>query len=294
MKIDELKARKRELGYTNEQIAERSGVPLSTVQKVFGGTTASPRLATLRALERVLFPERRALTIEASDTHTLSYIDVIRDSSLNEPILVRESSLAYQYEEPLAYGGKQQGEYTLEDYLALPDTVRAELIDGRLYYLAAPTYTHQFYGGQVFAQMTVFRNAHEGPCMPLMSPLDVQLDCDDKTVVQPDVVIVCDRDKFRNGRVFGAPDFVMEVLSPSTRQRDLIIKLNKYWQAGVREYWIVDPREETVTVYRFDLGIPPVKYTFADSVPVGIWDGRLCIDFPPIRARAREFFRDSE
>ena len=80
--------------------------------------------------------------------------------------------------------------------------------------------------------------------MPMIAPMDVQLDCDEKTMVEPDVLIVCDRDKIVNRCVYGAPDFIIEILSNSTKKKDSVIKLNKYLNAGVREYWMIDPTKK--------------------------------------------------
>ena len=88
----------------------------------------------------------------------------------------------------------------------------------------------------------------KGACLPMISPIDVQLDCDDKTMVEPDVVIVCDRDKIINRCIYGVPDFIIEVLSKSTKKKDSVIKLNKYLNAGVREYWMIDPMKKKVIV----------------------------------------------
>ena len=118
--------------------------------------------------------------------------------------------------------------------------------------------------------------------MPFVSPVDVQLDEDDRTVVQPDVLIVCDRSKFQNGRVFGAPDFVVEVLSPSTSKKDSRLKLYKYGEAGVREYWMIDPNRKTIVVYDFENSDIPSIYSFDDKVPVSIWDKQYVIDFSRI------------
>lgn len=112
--------------------------------------------------------------------------------------------------------------------------------------------------------------------------MDVQLDCDDKTIVQPDVLLVCDRNKLKNGRVFGVPDLVVEVLSPSTRKKDILIKYGKYLNAGVKEYWIVDPAKKRICVYEFEKDDFPVMYTFDDKVPVGIFEGECEVDFAEI------------
>jgi len=286
MKVSELKARKTELGYTNEMVAELSGVPLGTIQKIFGGTTSAPRYDTLKKIEAALFPEK------GSGNANIDYADVIRSSSINEPVLVRESSnLSYYGYNNEAYAGKKQGEYTIDDWYALPDGVRMELIDGCLYDMAPPTSMHQYLGGQIMVQIENALVANDNKhCLPLMSPIGVQLNKDNKNMLEPDVIVVCDKDKFQRGVVYGAPDFVAEVLSPSTAGYDRLLKLNKYWTAGVREYWIIDPKKEELIVYGFEKGSAPVTYTFEDKVPLGISEGLVTIDFAPITARMRHFF----
>ena len=252
MTIKEMKDRKRELGLTNKMIAERSGVPLSTVQKVFSGATSYPREETIRALENILKPR--------------FFYDM--------PAPVGYSSLAVRDALP-AYNEKRL--YTLEDYLALPDDLRVELIDGVFYDMAAPHGVHQTIIGYLHMQFRLFVKENKGPCFPFLSPFDVQLDCDDKTVVQPDVMIICDREKLRNGRIFGAPDLVVEVLSPSTRKKDMQLKMFKYGNAGVREYWLVDPEKRVVIQYDLVENTPPAIYGTDAEVPVLIWDGKCRI-----------------
>ncbi len=253
MNIQEMKEKKKEMGYTNEQIAELSGVPLGTVQKIFGGATTSPRYDTLNALEKIFLPEKR-------ENH---YTSVLKDGST-------------------AYTVKRQGEYTLEDYYALPDEHRAELIDGVLYDMASSGTLHQMVGGYIYARFLEFVAKNHGKCIPLIAPLDVQLDCDDKTIVEPDVMVVCDREKLYKNRIYGAPDFILEVLSKSTRRCDMVIKLQKYANAGVKEYWMVDIEGRRVFVYIFDEENYPAIYGFDSKVPVYIWGGQCEIDFAEV------------
>ena len=98
-------------------------------------------------------------------------------------------------------------------------------------------------------------------------------------MLQPDVVIVCDRKKVVHRCVYGAPDFVLEILSPSSRKKDSIIKLNKYMNAGVREYWVVDPEKRLVLVYDFEHNNFPIIYGFDSQIPVRIWEEKLVLDF---------------
>ncbi len=250
MTIQEMNERKKELGYSYEKLSELSGVPVGTVQKVLGGITKTPRYDTLYALEKVLSPY--------------------------QPTMVRDNAAVY--------GEKKQGEYTIEDYFALPEERRVELIDGVIYDMASPTLIHQTISMEICARLREHIRKKKGKCIPGVAPWDVQLDCDNKTMVQPDVYVICDKSKIQNGRLFGAPDFIVEVLSPSTAKKDTGIKTAKYAAAGVREYWIVDSRRERIVVYilneegYYDISL----YTFYDEIPVYIFNNECKIDFQEI------------
>lgn len=248
MTIKEMQERKRELGLSYAQIAEMSGLPVGTVQKVLGGITLTPRYDTIMALERVLGEQ--------------------------SPWAVREPAVRY--------GEKKQGEYTLEDYYKFPDDVRMELIDGVIYDMTSPTPVHQLIGGFIHSRMLQYVLDNGGECLPMIAPMDVQLDCDDRTMVEPDVLVVCDRSKVISRCVYGAPDLVIEVLSKSTKKKDSVIKLNKYLNAGVREYWLIDPMKKTVIVYDFEHDEYPVIYGFDAKIPVRIWNGEFKIDFSEV------------
>ena len=260
MTIQEMNKKKRELGYSYEQIALMSGIPVSTVQKVLGGVTKAPRHETLKALEEV-FKEKEW------------NFDLLDEDMLSS--MVREAS---------SYGvKKKQGEYTLEDYYALPDDQRVELIDGVFYEMNAPTGIHQVIAGELHALFREYIRKNKGECLPIISPIDVQLDCDEKTMVQPDVLILCDRDKLvKKGGIYGAPDFIVEVLSPSTKRKDMIKKNQKYLDAGVKEYWMVDPDEKRVMVYLYNDPDVVHLYSFEDEIPVGIFEGKCKINFAEI------------
>ena len=153
MTIQEMKDKKKEKGYTYAQIANLSGVPLGTVQKIFSGETVNPRYDTLLALEHFF----------------------------EEPLEVREH-VYNRYE--------RNGSYTVDDYRTLPDEQRGELIDGYFYDMASSTFGHQSIGGEIHRQIANFIVENGGNCRPFIAPVDVQLDCDEKTMVQPDVGIV--------------------------------------------------------------------------------------------------------
>lgn len=180
---------------------------------------------------------------------------------------------------------KRQGEYTLEDYYALPDNIRAELIDGELIFLEAPSSIHQELIGELFFKIKLYICTNNGPCKILPSPLDVQLDCDNRTMLQPDISVICHRDRIVKMGVYGAPDLCIEIVSPSSRKRDYEKKRMKYQNAGVREYWIVDPKTESVLCYFFEESDKPHSYTFDDKIPVRIYDSNLVINFAEIKER---------
>jgi len=273
MTIEEMRKRKRELGYTNQMIADRTGIPLSTVQKIFAGATTSPRRETVGALEALLKPHEGIRYGEADHCAQV----------LGEAASVYGSSVGRMKDEGTtalsrSVTGGAIGPYRLEDYLRLPDDRRVELIDGVFYDMAAPTTIHQGIAGFLHKKFLDHVMEKKGPCYPFISPVDVQLDCDDKTVIQPDVLIVCDRSKYRNGRVFGAPDLVVEVLSPSSRKRDMQIKFFKYYNAGVREYWIIDPEKKMLVQYDMEHMELPSVYNCESAVPVLIWNSEYRID----------------
>ena len=148
--------------------------------------------------------------------------------------------------------------------------------------MSAPYTTHQIIALDIFNQVKNHIRSKNGKCIPLAAPCDVQLDKDNKTMLQPDVMIICDRDKVVKQKVYGAPDFIVEVLSNSTKKKDMTLKMSKYENAGVREYWIVDPDKQKIIVYDFLHDFDVSIYGFEDSVPIGIYDGKCKVDFKQI------------
>ena len=162
--------------------------------------------------------------------------------------------------------------YTIEDIYALPEGQRAELIDGQMYMMAPPRRIHQEIVSQFTKIIGQYIDAHGGLCKVYPAPFAVFLNEDDKTCVEPDISVICDKDKLDEYGCNGAPDWVIEVISPSDPQRDYDIKLFKYRSAGVREYWIVNPLTRTVTVYDFEHGQGTNQYVFEDNIPVCIYE----------------------
>lgn len=259
MTVEEMKQRKKELGYSNEKLSELSGVPLGTVQKVLAGVTKSPRYDTLIALEKVLKKQTDRIG----------------------------EALPEMFE-------KRQGEYTVGDYYSIPEERRVELIDGVIYDMASPTVIHQILSTELCNIIRSYIIRQKGRCIVMAAPMDVQLDCDDKTMVQPDVMVVCDRDKIMRKCVHGAPDLVVEILSESTKKKDMYVKLGKYMEAGVREYWLVDPNGKKVIVYDFEAEVTPVIYGFDSKVPVSIFGGECKVDFAEIYEYISFLYREEK
>ena len=249
MTIEEMKEKKREHGYTYNMMSQMSGVPLGTVQKIFGGTTTSPRYDTLKALEKIFLPMERERY----------YASVVKDASA-------------------AYTVKRQGEYTVEDYYALPDEQRAELIDGRMYMMAPPSRKHQRISTRLVSIIDRYIEEHKGKCEVYAAPFAVYLDERSNTYVEPDISVICDPDKLDDRGCKGAPDWIIEIVSPASKKMDYLLKLLKYRFAGVKEYWIVDPEKNRVIVYNFTGDESVNDYTLQDFVKVGIYED-FVIDF---------------
>ncbi len=171
-----------------------------------------------------------------------------------------------------------QGElYTIEDIYNLPEGIRAELIDGHIYYMAPPSRKHQqilLYLSRLIAD---YIDQKEGSCEVDIAPFAVFLSENNRNYVEPDISVVCDKNKLTDKGCTGAPDWIIEIVSPGSRRMDYFVKLFKYRSAGVREYWIVDPDKNRILVYSFeseDTG----DYSFSDSIKAGIYPD-LHIDF---------------
>lgn len=171
----------------------------------------------------------------------------------------------------------QERIYTTEDIYSLPDGKRAELIDGHIYYMAPPSRRHQQISGELFTIINNYIKSKAGACEPYIAPFAVFLNEDDKNYVEPDISVICDKSKLTDSGCSGAPDWIIEVVSPGSRRMDYYTKLFKYRTSGVREYWIVDPEKNRITVY--DLEHEDLhEYSFSDSVKVNIYSD-LSIDF---------------
>ena len=175
---------------------------------------------------------------------------------------------------------QQNKEYTIDDIYALPDGQRAELIDGQMYMMAPPNRRHQRILLSLSRKIADYIDKKGGSCEVDIAPFAVFLNADDKNYVEPDISVICDPDKLTDKGCTGAPDWIIEIVSPGSRRTDYYTKLFKYHTVRVKEYWIVDPEKNRILVYNFaseDTG----DYTFSDAVKAGIYED-LEIDFSSI------------
>lgn len=290
MTAEELRKKKRELGLTNQTLAQKAGVPVSTVAKVLGGTTRSPRMDTLRALEAILFPT-------PADQEKASGPSIMNEPDLYGFHLAASDPLRKApgfIETDHGTGRFSDTIHTLEDYLALPDENRVEMIDGRFYDMASPTGIHQKLTFLIWKALDNCIEKYHMPCEVQGAPFDVQLDL--FTVVQPDVMVFCEKpEQALAVRADVVPDLIIEVLSRSTAFKDRHLKLFKYRNAGAKEVWLVSPDQKSVDVYLFAEGEEaPRKYSFDDDVPVHISNGKCRIHFPDLTARIRPYLTGTD
>lgn len=172
--------------------------------------------------------------------------------------------------------------YTIDDIYNLPEGQRAELIDGQIYDMAPPSTAHQRISNYISTEINLYIRSHKGPCEIFQAPSAVFLhneeESDISNYLEPDISVICDYDKIDEKGCHGAPDWIVEIVSPSSRRLDYYTKLSLYRANGVREYWIVDPMKRTILLYDTEHDAAPVIYSFSDVVKVNIYDD-LEIDF---------------
>lgn len=301
MTLDEMLIYKKLAGLSCIEISKKSGVPLSTVQKVFSKTTSVPRNKTLVELGKAFEEYSRDKLFVCDPAYEAQLLQSIKNKKKHISTNTTDADpFTEDFEDnPVSHVEEGMAEYiatgssnaldlslyknkTIDDYLALPNDVRVELIDGVFYDMAAPSYLHQQLAAFIWRILQNHIDFNKGKCSAALSPIDVQLDRDDKTMIQPDVMVICDRSKITDSRVVGAPDLIIEVVSDSNMYHDVFRKKLKYQNAGVREYWMVFPKEKEIQVFFFEKSYKPIGYTFNDSIPVNIWDGKCCVNFKEI------------
>ena len=162
--------------------------------------------------------------------------------------------------------------YTTDDIYALPDGERAELIDGQIYMMGTPSRIHQKLVGQLSRIIGNYIESYHGSCEIYPAPFAVFIKKDDKNYVEPDISVICDKNKLSDRGCEGAPDFIIEIVSPSSRRMDYYKKCALYAESGVREYWIVDPEKQRTMIYRYEDDAAPMIVPFEQDLAVGIYN----------------------
>lgn len=261
--VERLKKRKKELGWSNQKVAKEANVPVGTVNKIFSGATKYPRNETMHAIIKAM---------------GLGYYD-LEDYGMRASV-IRETG-KYQ-------SGKKDKRATLKTYYSLPGELRAELIDGSFYYTSIPSMEHQCLMVELVSILHEYFDENRGRCKVLTNPCDVRLDKDNYTMLHPDIFVAADGGKcIADGFYDGAPEMVIEIVSPENPELDYERKREKYQHAGVKEYWIVDPVKQRVVVYVFVRDTMPMIYTFDDEVKSEVYRD-LKADFQKIEAAIGE------
>ena len=162
--------------------------------------------------------------------------------------------------------------YTTDDIYALPDGERAELIDGQIYMMGTPSRIHQKLVGQLSRIIGNYIESNHGSCEIYPAPFAVFIKKDDKNYVEPDISVICDKSKLSDRGCEGAPDFIIEIVSPSSRRMDYYKKCTLYAESGVRKYWIVDPEKQRTMIYRYEDDAAPMIVPFEQDLAVGIYN----------------------
>jgi Uma2 family endonuclease len=186
---------------------------------------------------------------------------------------------------------QEKREYTYMDYLTWPEGERYEIIDGIAYMQAAPSRIHQEILMELSKQIANYLSGK--PCKVYPAPFCVRLpkgdeksENDIKNVVEPDITVVCDSSKLDEKGCKGAPDMIIEIISPNSGKKDRLVKFKKYEEAGVKEYWIVEPEWKIISVFTLQENRRygrPEMYTEEDKVKVTIFPD-LVIDLGPVFA----------
>lgn len=166
-------------------------------------------------------------------------------------------------------GGKG---YKIADIEVLPEGERAELIDGELFRMDAPVRRHQDILAKLFLKFGIYIEHNKGKCKIYPAPFAVYIEKNNRNCVKPDISVICDKDKLDEKGCQGAPDWMIEIVSPSSKMMDYERKVKLYREAGAREYWIVDAETETVTVYDFKHDKDAERYSFSGHIKVGIFE----------------------
>lgn len=249
MTISDIKQLKERDGMTNEQISESTGIPFDIICKWFSGELEEPKYMTPREFEEFL---------------TERGIPFCYDETKGYPCILREEAVAYNFEARQYYRGDLENPC---------DVISVEVIDGKIHTMSTPSRMHQFLVTKLLIRIGNHIEKKRGKCHVYPAPFGVRLFSDDETWVEPDILVICKKNIMTDSGCDGAPDLIVEIVSPNNVFHDYVTKLVKYQQAGVREYWIVDPTNERITLYHFQNTVPKVEYTYEDTISSNVLEG---------------------
>lgn len=293
MNISDIKDRKKALKLTTKQLAYLAELPVSTVSKIMTGETKNPSYITIEKIENAIVKEEMLSRIKA---YRDAYLKYCEGKDPSEGVDYKVFDCEYRKKNnlddaPIPFAKKRnEVEHSLEGNLAkltdykmtydmleeLGEDRYIELINGNLIIGQAPDLQHQIIVQNVGKIIDEYVSNKGGKCKVFSVGVNVFLEEDDYTMLIPDVV-VCDDRKLNRKGIYGAPDFIIEVVSGSTRRLDYNDKMHRYMAAGTREYWIIDPMKDKVTVYIEGEPMMAYVYGFKDEIPVSIYNGELTI-----------------
>lgn len=293
MQKPDYKTRKKALSLTTAEVAYMANLPVSTVSKIMTGETKHPTAITIEKIESVFHKEESRKRLEAYLLAMKDYLMEHRDEDFSSEEFEKSYRAKHSLEnkpiaeadslsEPYPIWGnvalKKRLSTSVKDYFKMSIENRwVELADGNIIVNEAPGMAHQLLVKSINKQIESFIDDNAGKCQVFDMGINVRLDEEEDTILIPDILVICDKDKIKDFGILGAPDWVIEVVSPSTRQYDYKKKTYKYLSHGVRELWLVDPEKKVVVTYIDGEYMMSHLYQFGDSIPVSIYDGKLKI-----------------
>lgn len=295
MTVEEIRKRKKRLKLTTQQLALLAELPLSTVSKILTGETKNPSYLTIEKLEATIEKEEMLARVKAYQEAMHRYfIEHPEDEGNQKKFekLYREQNnlndapIPYAVTKDEIYGNLalHNQRMTVTELGRMGENRDLQLMDGKLIVSEMAGVNHQRMVKKLGRAISNYAEKNRGKCEVFDVGVNVYLDEDEYTLVIPDIAVVCDESKVSEQGIFGAPDWVLEIVSPSTRQNDYHKKLHKYMDAGVREYWIVDMDRQMVSVCINGEPMQVTIYGFDDKIPVGIYGGELVMEVPFIKA----------
>ena len=292
--MKDLRTRKIALNISTAELAYMAEVPIGTVSKIMTGETKSPKAITIEKIDTALKKEEQKRRLEAYLNAMKEYYLVHPDKEVNvvefeaiyrkihgleDKPIAQADSLTEEYPIWGNLANRKENSVTVKDFFHMGIENRSiELFEGKLIVNEAPGLQHQLMVKRINKQIEAFIDSNHGKCQVFDMGLNVRLNENEDTVLIPDLLVICDERKLKSFGILGAPDFIIEVSSPSTRRYDLKKKVYKYLIHGVREVWIVDLEKRVVVTYVDDDYMVNHLYQFGTDIPVSIYDGRLTIN----------------